>query len=69
MVDAFVRRWKLFFAVALGLIVIAITASLILQPVYSATASIRIDPTVKSGIDIDAVARERRRTRRLSTAR
>lgn len=57
LVDAFFRRWKLFFAVAVGMIVIAITASLILQPVYSATASIRIDPTVKSGIDIDAVAR------------
>jgi succinoglycan biosynthesis transport protein ExoP len=57
LVDAFVRRWKLFVAVALGIFLVAVTASLVLRPVYGATTTIRIDPNQKSMIDLEAVAR------------
>ena len=57
LVDAFARRWKLFVAVSGAIVLVAVVASLVLRPVFEATASIRIDPTRKSAIDIDAVAR------------
>jgi exopolysaccharide transport family protein len=57
LVDAFARRWRLFVAVALGCLLLAVTVSLILKPIYEAVADIRIDPTQKSAIDLDAAAR------------
>lgn len=56
LVDAFLRRWRLFAAVVIAVVLLAITVSLILRPVYEATANIRIDPIQKSAIDIAATA-------------
>jgi len=57
LVDAFLRRWRVFTAVVIVVVILAVTVSLILRPVYEAAANIRIDPIQKSAIDIDAVAR------------
>jgi succinoglycan biosynthesis transport protein ExoP len=57
LVDAFLRRWKLFVAVFVGSAVLAVAASLILRPVYEAAANIRIDPTERSAVDFEAAAR------------
>jgi capsular exopolysaccharide synthesis family protein len=55
--DALSRRWPLFVSVTVGFFLAAVFAALIIQPVYDAQAGIRIDPTDKTGIDLDAVAR------------
>ena len=57
LVDTFARRWKLFVAVSVGCLLLAIIVSLILRPSYEAVANIRIDPTQKSAIDLEAAAR------------
>lgn len=57
LVDAFLRRWRLFVAVVTAVVILAVTVSLILRPVYEATANIQIDPIQKSAIDVDAIAR------------
>jgi len=57
LVDTFARRWKLFVAVSVGCVLLAVVVSLILRPSYEAVANIRIDPTQKSAIDLDAAAR------------
>jgi succinoglycan biosynthesis transport protein ExoP len=57
LVDTFARRWKLFVAVSMGCLLLAVIVSLILKPTYESVANIRIDPTQKSAIDLDAAAR------------
>ena len=57
LVDIFARRWRLFVAVSVGSLLLAIIVSLILKPTYEAVANIRIDPTQKSAIDLEAAAR------------
>jgi len=56
LVAAFVRRWRLFVAVATAMVILAATVSLILRPVYEATTNIRIDPIQKSALDVAAIA-------------
>ena len=56
LVDIFARRWRLFVAVSVGSLLLAIIVSLILKPTYEAVANIRIDPTQKSAIDLEAAA-------------
>jgi capsular exopolysaccharide synthesis family protein len=53
---AFGRRWQLFTAVVLGAVTLAVAASLILRPVYDATAVVRVDPVQKQAIDIQALS-------------
>jgi exopolysaccharide transport family protein len=56
LVSAFVRRWRLFVAVAVAVVVMAVVVSLILRPVYEATTNIRIDPIQKSALDVAEIA-------------
>lgn len=57
LVDAFLRRWQLFVAVTVAVILVSVITSLALRPLYGATATIRIDPNQKTGIDLEAIAR------------
>ena len=63
------RRLPLFMAVAVAVILIALTASLIIRPVYQATANVRIDPNQKSALDLASIAQGAPPTRRWWTAR
>ncbi len=55
--EAFSRRWKLFVAIVVAAVVIAVLAALVIRPVYDASASIRIDPTEHTTVDYEAAAR------------
>ncbi len=57
LLEVFARRWRLFVSVVLGVVATAVIASLILRPVYEASAGIRVDPVQRSSIDLEAVAR------------
>ncbi len=54
--NVFARRWKLFVAVVIGVLIVAVTASLVMKPAYDATATIRIDPNQKQAVDLEALA-------------
>lgn len=54
--NVFARRWKLFVAVMIGVLIVAVTASMVMKPVFDATATIRIDPNQKQAIDLEALA-------------
>ncbi len=54
--NAFARRWKLFVTVVIGVLIVAVTASLVMKPAYDATATIRIDPNQKQAVDLQALA-------------
>ncbi len=56
LVDAFLRRWRLFVAVVTALLILAVTVSLILRPIYQATTNIRIDPVQKSAVEMAQAA-------------
>jgi len=50
------RRWKLFGAIAGGIIGLTVVVMLMLTPVYTAVTQIKIDPSERSPIDFQAVA-------------
>lgn len=55
-VEIFRRRIKLFGVIALALTALAIIASLLATPQYTATASLKLDPNKRSIVDIPATA-------------
>ncbi len=56
LVDALSRRWPLFVSITAACLLIAAIAALVIRPVYDAAASIRIDPTEKSALDLATLA-------------
>ena len=51
---AFRRRWPIFAAVALVVALAVIAASLLVTPIYAATARLRVEPTDRSALDVKA---------------
>ncbi len=57
LVGLFQRRWRLLLAVGGLVLLTTVIVTLLLTPIYTATAEIKIDPTQRSPVDFDAAVR------------
>src|ERR1700761_8051672 len=51
LLDMFARRWRLFALIVLATTLVSVAVTLRLTPVYTASAQVKIDPTVRREID------------------